>query len=139
MLKSSSIPITSPVLFISGPKITSVFGNLLKTKTASLIAKYGNDSGLKSINSLDKDFPAISSAAILMKGIPMAFARNGIVLLALGLASRIYISLSLMAYCTFINPTVPNSLARLSLKILIELINSLLKENGGIQQALSPE
>ena len=41
------------------------------------------------MKSLDKDFPAINSAAILIKGIPIAFARKGIVLLALGLASRI--------------------------------------------------
>ena len=69
----------------------------------------------------------------------MAFAKKGIVLLALGLASRIYISLSLMAYWTFINPIVPNSLARLLLKLLINSIILLSKEKGGMQHALSPE
>ena len=37
--KFSSIPMTSPVDFISGPNNTSTFGNLLNGKTASFIAK----------------------------------------------------------------------------------------------------
>jgi len=46
-----------------------------------------------SIISLLNNFPAIRLAAILIKGIPNALAKKGIVLDALGFASNIYISL----------------------------------------------
>ena len=50
------------------------------------------------MNSFDKVLPAISSAAILINGIPIALARKGIVLLARGLASKINTSSSFIAY-----------------------------------------
>ena len=82
---------TSPVDFISGPRITSVPGNLAKGKTASFtdmcfILFWVS---LKS----DNFFPVIICDAIFTRGIPVDLATKGIVLLPLGFTSNIKILL----------------------------------------------
>ena len=76
---------TSPVDFISGPSKRSLFGNLLKGKTASFTANIFFVLLFK-LN-LDNFSPAITLDAILAKGRFFALDTNGTVLLALGLTS----------------------------------------------------
>ena len=100
--KFLSIPITSPVDFISGPSIKSTPGNLAKGKTDSfteICLGVENFSFLKLIFS-----PTITFVASFAIGIPVAFETNGTVRLALGFTSRMYISSSCMANWIFINP-----------------------------------
>ena len=80
------MPITSPVDFISGPRITSVPGNLANGKTASL-TDICCILGLLSLKS-DNFLPVIIKEAILTRGIPIDLATNGIVLLPLGFTSK---------------------------------------------------
>ena len=82
----SPVPITSPVDFISGPKIGSTPGNLLKGKTASFTCIF---SGIISstIPCSSKERPAIHLEAILAKEYPMHLETNGTVLEALGFTS----------------------------------------------------
>ena len=96
-------PITSPVDFISGPKIVSTPGNLIKGKTASLTEKKSGVNSLVNFCSF-KLIPAIAFAAILAKGFPIALETNGTVLDALGLTSKTKIFSPWIANCTFINP-----------------------------------
>ena len=87
--KFSSIPITSPVDFISGPRIKSTPSNLLNGKTDSLTLKTFNflrfRDGIKLVNFS----PDITLAAILAIGRPIDFATKGTVLLDLGLTSKV--------------------------------------------------
>src|SRR5580765_4606694 len=76
-------PITSPVDFISGPRMVSTPGNLANGNTASLTEKYG---GVTS--STDCSFsvlPAMQRAAILASGRPVALETYGTVRDARGL------------------------------------------------------
>ena len=63
---------TSPVDFISGPRMVSTPGNLRNGNTASLTEKYG---GMISFSkACDASvMPAIARAAIFASGAPMAF------------------------------------------------------------------
>ena len=88
--KSRSMPIVSPVDFISGPSKISTPANRAKGNTASFTATWPSDfmcvlsSGkLKALSAS----PAISRAAIFAIGIPVAFATNGVVRDARGLTS----------------------------------------------------
>ena len=82
-----SIPITSPVDFISGPRMVSTPGKRTKGNTDSLTETWsGTRSAVKprSVSFL----PAITSAASLASGTPIALLTNGMVREARGLTSR---------------------------------------------------
>ncbi len=84
--KLASMPITSPVLRISGPRMMSTPGNLANGKTTSFtLVCFG--SGCSVTPSSFSDFPAITFAAIFAQGIPVAFDTNGTVREARGLTS----------------------------------------------------
>src|SRR4029079_8254252 len=103
MAKLRSMPITSPVDFISGPSTVSTPGKRANGKTASLTPIWSNAAGLRS--KLASISPAMIRAAILATGTPITLATKGTVREARGLTSRTWISPSLMAYWTFIRPT----------------------------------
>ena len=85
--KSLSIPITSPVERISGPRIVSVPGNFLNGNTASLTAMWLSlGSSVKPKDS--KVSPAITKEASFANGTPVALETNGTVREARGLASK---------------------------------------------------
>ena len=87
MAKLSSIPMTSPVDFISGPRMVSTPGNLTKGKTDSLTAMcLGSISAV--IPSSRRVLPAMTRAAILARGLPVALDTKGAVREARGLTSR---------------------------------------------------
>ena len=79
---------TSPVDFISGPSIGSAPGNFIKGNTASLTEKYDGNEYFGYPMSLSF-FPTMTSAAILARGMPVAFDTKGMVLEALGFTSSI--------------------------------------------------
>lgn len=85
--KFSAMPMTSPVDFISGPRMVSAPGNRPKGMTASLTLKWSRRrSSLGKCRSAILS-PAIMRAAAWAKGTPVAFEANGTVRLARGLAS----------------------------------------------------
>ena len=88
--KELPVPITSPVDFISGPRIGSLSGNLLNGKTGPLTAKNSCDDSDLTLCSLS-DIPIIVFAAIFASCLPVALDTKGTVLAALGLTSRINI------------------------------------------------
>ena len=84
--KVAPVPITSPVDFISGPRIGSTPGNLLNGNTASFTLKnLGTISSVKpsSCNVL----PVITRAATAAKEVPMHLETNGTVREARGFTS----------------------------------------------------
>ena len=85
--KVSSMPITSPVDRISGPRITSTPGNFVNGNTTSFTEMcFGSGSSL--IPNSASDLPAITFAAILAHGTPVALPTNGTVRDARGFTSR---------------------------------------------------
>ena len=80
------MPITSPVDFISGPRMGSASGNLTNGNTASLTEKYG---GIRSTVRCcwPKVLPVMTRAATLAKGMPVALETKGTVRDARGLTS----------------------------------------------------
>ena len=133
-----SIPITSPVDFISGPKRVSEPRNLVKGRTDSFTAKYLG-SGSAFMPCSFKDWPIITFVAIFASGRPVAFEMNGTVLDARGFTSRTKSSLSLTANCILRSPLTPSSSAmRLVLSFISESI-PVFRGNAGITMALSPE
>ena len=79
------MPITSPVLFISGPSTESAPAKRAKGSTASLtLTCSGGPSGSSWSASLS---PSISRAAIFASGTPIALETKGTVREARGLAS----------------------------------------------------
>src|SRR5450631_342000 len=85
----SPTPITSPVDFISGPRMVSTPGNLMNGNTASFTEKYG---GAISpwMPWLASVWPTMQRAAILASGRPVALDTNGTVRDARGLTSSTY-------------------------------------------------
>src|SRR5688500_16476502 len=83
--KTDEIPITSTVNFIYGERTGSIHGKRANGNTASLPATCGTSRriGMK----LASGSPAITRAAILAIGTPIALATNGTVRLARGLTS----------------------------------------------------
>jgi hypothetical protein len=77
---------TSPVDFISGPRITSTPGNRANGKIASFTATWCWGQGVRSKEASAS--PAITRAAILARARPMVLATKGTVRLALGFTSR---------------------------------------------------
>src|SRR5690242_2710171 len=74
--KDSSMPITSPVERISGPRTGSVPGNLLNGNTASLTDTYGG--AISSVNPIASSVsPSITRAAYDANGAPIAFDTKG--------------------------------------------------------------
>ena len=85
--KSWSMPMTSPVDFISGPRSVSTPGKRLKGKTDSLTAICSiSTSWVKPSSS--RVFPTITLAASLARGTPVALQTKGTVREARGLTSR---------------------------------------------------
>src|SRR4051812_14540261 len=80
---------TSPVDFISGPRIGSASGNFANGNTASFTEK--NFGTRSSIRPRSFSFaPAITRAAIFAIGTPVALDTNGTVRDARGFTSRMY-------------------------------------------------
>ncbi len=85
----SLTPITSPVLFISGPSTISTPTNLPNGNTLSLtVTCDGIGSRVRPCSA--SDTPAITLAATLATGTPVALATNGTVRLARGFTSSTY-------------------------------------------------
>ena len=82
----ASMPITSPVLRISGPRITSTPGNLLNGNTTSFTDTCFGGVGSTTPSSAS-DRPAITFAAIFANGTPCALLTNGTVRDARGFTS----------------------------------------------------
>src|SRR5947207_1289932 len=70
--KVSPTPITSPVDFISGPRMVSTPGNLANGNTASFTEKYGGVTSSLACWSF-RLLPAMQRAAIMASGTPVAF------------------------------------------------------------------
>ena len=104
------MPITSPVERISGLSIILAPGKRANGKTDSLTAQYGGIISFVNLRSLSFS-PAITRAASLASGIPIALETNGTVREARGFTSIIKSSSSFIAYCIFINPTTCSSRA----------------------------
>ena len=84
--KLPSIPITSPVDFISGPRTVSTPGNLMNGNTASLtLTCTGTISAVKPCSASER--PTMQRAAILANGTPIALLTKGTVRLARGFTS----------------------------------------------------
>ena len=128
---------TSPVDFISGPRMVSTPGNRVKGRTASLQEMCLGTTSCVSPRSCSR-MPIITLVAILAKGIPVALLTNGTVLEALGLTSRTYTRSSLTAYWMFIRPTTFSSRARATVFFRICSSVFALKCIVGSTQALSP-
>ena len=84
--KSRSMPMTSPVDFISGPRTTSTPGNLTNGKTDSFTAMCAS-SRASSPACGAKDRPSITAVAIFASGWPIALETNGTVRDARGFTS----------------------------------------------------
>ena len=85
-----SMPITSPVLRISGPSTVSTSGKRLNGSTASFTATCPPAAGGRSSPSSRSSAsvaPTITRDATLARGTPVALLTNGTVRLARGLAS----------------------------------------------------
>ena len=85
--KFSAMPMTSPVDFISGPRMVSAPGKRPKGITASLTLKRSKRRSSLGRRSSAMLSPAMMRAAACAKGTPVAFEANGTVRLARGLAS----------------------------------------------------
>ena len=109
--KSSSMPITSPVDFISGPSNTSTPANLLNGKTASFTDTCLGVGALVNPSS-DSLRPIMTLIAILARGTPIDLLTKGTVLDARGLTSSTYTWRCFTANCAFMRPTTPNSRAK---------------------------
>src|SRR4029450_9850990 len=70
------MPMTSPVDFISGPRITSTPGNLMKGNTASLTAMCPTSRSVARPRSARR-YPSITLVASLARGTPMALETKG--------------------------------------------------------------
>src|SRR6185369_9126078 len=103
-------PITSPVDFISGPRIVSTPGNLTNGNTGLLTNTPATSRSLVSPSSASVR-PAITFAAIFASETPTAFDRYGTVRDARGFTSSTYTTSSLIAYWTFIRPTTCSAFA----------------------------
>src|ERR1700682_1163885 len=85
----SPTPMTSPVDFISGPRMVSTPGNLMNGNTASLTEKYGGTTS-PVMPWLASVWPTMQRAAILASALPVALDTNGTVRDARGLTSSTY-------------------------------------------------
>ena len=81
------VPITSPVDFISGPRIGSASGNFANGNTDSFTAKNFGTRSIVRPSSFSL-LPAMTRAAIFASGTPVALETNGTVREARGFTSR---------------------------------------------------
>src|SRR5690606_15061878 len=131
------MPMTSPVLRISGDSSTSTPENLTNGNTGTLTETC---SGTRSrVPSSTRVLPVPTSAAILANGVPVAFDTNGTVREPRGLTSKMYRRSPLRAYCTFIKPTTTSSRASATVVSRISLSTEAETETGGMQQVEAPE
>ncbi len=140
--KVASMPMTSPVERISGPRSVSTSGKRLKGSTASLTETWAPGAGSLSTPSARSSAsvaPTITRAATLARATPVALATNGTVRLARGLASITYTFSRWTAYCTLSNPLTPSASAMARVWPSIVATTAALSVGGGITQALSPE
>ncbi len=77
------------------------------------------------------DAPAMTSAAALARATPVAFATNGTVRDARGLASRTYNTSLTRAYCTFMSPRTPIPRASSSVDSRIRSSSAFESVTGG--------
>ncbi len=85
--KSRSIPMTSPVDFISGPRTASTPGNFTNGKTDSFTAMWASSRvSIPAQGSSDR--PSSARVASFASGVPIAFETNGTVREARGFTSR---------------------------------------------------
>ena len=107
-----SMPMTSPVERISGPRIVSTSGKRPNGRTASLTETCPPVAGscrYPLARSSARVAPTMSRAAILARGTPVALLTNGTVRLARGFASMIQTRSSRTAYCTLSRPTTSSA------------------------------
>ena len=137
--KLRSMPMTSPVERISGPKSTSTPPNFTKGKTASLTAMCLGTTSLIPISR--RVLPAEILAATLARGTPMTFDTNGTVREARGFTSRMKMPRPSRgtANCTFIKPRTSSSRASARDCSLMASMVAAGSEKGGSAQAESPE
>ena len=83
--------------------------------------------------------PAITFAASLASGTPMALETKGVVRDARGLTSSTWTVSSFTANCTFIRPLTFSSRASALVASVMAALTFSDSENGGITHALSPE
>ena len=144
---------TSPVERISGPSTVStatpsVVRNRLNGSTASLTAigesrfvvppspLAGSTPAARSSATV---LPAMTSAAALASGTPVALETKGTVREARGFASRTYSTSETSAYCTLSRPRTPTPRAMASVERRIRSISWSDRLTGGSTQAESPE
>src|SRR5688572_9147957 len=87
--KESSVPITSPVDFISGPRMVSTPGNRENGNTGDFTQYCDTFSSAGRLNSFSFR-PTINRAAIFASGTPVALLTNGTVREARGFTSSTY-------------------------------------------------
>ena len=148
-----SKPITSPVDFISGPRIASIVSpagvrNRWNGSTASFTA-IGASGGSAPPSPVAGSRPSARNpamvapsairAAALASGTAVAFDTNGTVRLARGLASSTYSRSPDSAYCTFSSPRTPtpSAISRVATRTWSMVV--LPSVTGGSAQAESPE
>mmetsp|Transcript_14341 Transcript_14341/g.41816 ORF Transcript_14341/g.41816 Transcript_14341/m.41816 type:complete len:356 (-) Transcript_14341:2023-3090(-) len=137
--KVASMPMTSPVERISGPRSVSQPGNLLNGMTTSLTATWlvGSGSSVRPISG--SVLPDMMSDAYFAIGWPTALATNGTVRDARGLASMMYGMLSCTANWMLMSPTTPSSAAIILVHSRICTPTSGLMVCVGMLHAESPE
>ena len=135
---SASMPMTSPVDFISGPSSVSAPANLSNGRTASLTATWvRTGSSVKPTSA--RVSPAIRRAACAARGAPTAFATKGTVRDARGLASMMKTSPSWTAYWMLSRPTTPRAraMAGVHSRMVARAASGMVWV--GMEQAESPE
>ncbi|SKZ92565.1 Uncharacterised protein [Mycobacteroides abscessus subsp. abscessus] len=151
--KSASIPMTSPVDFISGlssasTPVPSKRRKRLNGNTASLTAMGASIGAVPPSpvagssccsRSSAMVSPSMTRAHAFASGTDVAFDTNGTVRLARGFASRTYRMSSLSAYWTFISPRTPIPLANASVERRTISRSDRPSVIGGSAHAESPE
>mmetsp|Transcript_834 Transcript_834/g.3462 ORF Transcript_834/g.3462 Transcript_834/m.3462 type:complete len:311 (-) Transcript_834:2583-3515(-) len=139
LVKSLSMPMTSPVERISGPRSVSAPGNLSKGRTASFTATWSSFTSSVKLMSFSVA-PAITSDAYLARGWPIALATKGTVRDARGLASMMYtVPSGITAYWMLMRPTTPRRFATLGVHSRMVARDDSLMVCEGMLHAESPE
>src|SRR3990172_1494668 len=102
------MPITSPVLFISGPRIASTPGSFWNGNTGAFTATWEIAASPWRPSCL-RVFPSITFVATFASGTPIAFETYGTVRLARGFASSTYTAPSFTASWRFTRPRTPRA------------------------------
>ena len=137
-----SMPITSPVERISGPRAVSTPGKRLNGSTASFTEtcpKLVGGFSKPSVRSSASVAPSMTRLATFANGTPVALATNGTVRLARGFASMTYTVEPATANCTLSRPITLRALAITRVYDSTASITHGSSVGGGIAQAESPE